>query len=74
MNDSFEPPKLNSTISLSSRLQDTLNVFVYPAISIAIILVKLISITVLSIVIRKKKRKKVKASQFYYLLTTKCST
>ena len=68
MNDSFELPKLNSTISLSSRLQDTLNVFVYPAISIAIILVKLISITVLSIVIRKKKRKKEKASQFYYLL------
>ena len=69
MNNSTILLYLNSTLSLSSRFQDILYVFVLPSICMALLPLKLISITVLTVIIRDKKRKREKASQFFYLLT-----
>ena len=66
MNDSL--PYLNSTLGLSSPLQDIFYVFVFPCVSILIMPLKLVSIGVLSVVIRKQKRIKEKVSHFFYLL------
>ena len=61
MNNSSDLPYLNSTLNLSSRLQDILNVILVPAFSIFLIPLKLISIAVLVIIIKTKKEKNIKS-------------
>ncbi len=69
MNDSSILPNLNSTLSLSSRLQDIVNVYLIPSFSICLTPLKLVSIAVLIMIINRKKKKKHKVGQYFYLLT-----
>ena len=69
MNNSLNLPQLNSTSILSTRFQDIFYVFVIPMISLVGIPLKLVSICVLTIIIRHKQNKRDKLNQFYYLLT-----
>ncbi len=57
----------NSTIGLSSRLQDIIYVFVIPAMCFLLFWLKIVSILVLRVIIKKKK--KAQLNQFYYLLS-----
>jgi len=64
-----ELENFNSTLNLSSRFEDILMVFLIPAFSIFLIPLKLVSIVILRLIIKRKKEIKHKASQFYYLVT-----
>jgi len=68
MDNSSILPNLNSTLSLSSRLQDIVNVFLIPSVAICLVPVKLVSIAVLIVIIKRKKKKKHKVGQYFYLL------
>jgi len=67
MNNSLISLSLNSTLSLSSRLQDIIYVFVIPAMCFLLVCLKLVSILVLRVII--KKEKKAQLNQFYFLLS-----
>jgi hypothetical protein len=69
MNDSSALPILNSTLSLSSSLNDISNVLLIPSFAIGLIPLKLFTIAVLVIIIKQKKKNNNKIGQFYYLLT-----
>lgn len=56
----------NSKLSLSSRITDIFNLYILPAISISGIVIKIMSIKILTKILKKKENY---ASMFHYMLT-----
>lgn len=56
MNSSLELKQFNSTLGLSSRLADSLYVYAIPFISVVIVCLKIVSISVLTKILRGKEK------------------
>jgi hypothetical protein len=64
-------PYINSTNSLSSPLADIINVFIFPILFGSTVFLKIISIIVLSKIIKKNKKNNQENNNkmFYYIIT-----